>query len=77
MIYFLGVDDTGNIITHLCSVFDKRLVEATHIQHHQAGRNTRGVTRFEGNALEKIINDGDNNFDMNKAKQFINELIAR
>ena len=76
MIYLLGVDDTGNIIAHLCSVFDKRLVEATHIQHHWAGRNTRGVTQFEGNALEKIINDGDNNFDMNKAKQFINKLIA-
>ena len=77
MIYLLGIDDAGNIITRLCSVFDKRLIKATHIQHHWAGRNTRGVTQFEGSALEHIIKEGDNNFDMDEAKQFINELIAR
>lgn len=75
MIYLLGVDDSGNIIAHLCSVFDQRLIEATRIQHHWAGRNTRGVTQFEGSELEKIIKDGKNNLDETTAQQFIEKLI--
>ena len=78
MIYLLGVDDKGKIVARLCSSFDSRLVEGTNIQHHWAGRNTRGVTQFVGNALKEILADKDGTqIDVEKAKAFLEELISK
>ena len=78
MIYLLGVDEDGHIVARLCSSLDERLIAATNIQHHWAGRNTRGVTQFVGHAL-KVILDAPNGsvIDDEKAKRFIDELISR
>lgn len=78
MIYLLGIDDDGSIIARLCSAFDNRLVDATNIIHHWAGRNSRGVAQFIGHALTQILNDKNGTIiNKNKAMSFIEELINR
>lgn len=78
MIYVLGVDDKGKIVARLCSSFDSRLIDGTKIQHHWAGRNTRGVTQFIGTALKDIVADSDGSkIDVAKAKTFLEELISK
>ncbi|MBQ3021981.1 MAG: hypothetical protein IJD91_01465 [Clostridia bacterium] len=78
MIYLLGVDNKGEIVASLCSAFDKRLVKATSVQHHWAGRNTRGVTQFIGSSLREILNNQKNTFvDRDKAKEFLRDMISR
>ena len=78
MIYLLGVDDKGNIVARLCSAFDHRLIDGTNIQHHWAGRNTRGVTQFVGNALKEILADNSGTtIDNKKAEEFLEELINK
>lgn len=56
LIYLLGIDEDGKIVSRLCSAFDDRLLDATNVIHHWAGRNTRGVAQFIGTALTKILN---------------------
>lgn len=78
MIYLLGVDDKGNIVARLCSAFDHRLINGTNVQHHWAGRNTRGVTQFVGNALKEILADNNGTtIDKKKAEEFLEELINK
>lgn len=78
MIYLLGIDEDGRIVARLCSSLDKRLIAATNIQHHWAGRNTRGVTQFVGHALKGILDSPNGSvIDYEKAKGFIDELISR
>ena len=78
MIYLLGIDDDGSIIARLCSAFDNRLVDATNIIHHWAGRNSRGVAQFIGHALTQILNDKNGTIiNKNKAMSFIEEMINR
>lgn len=78
MIYLLGIDDDGTIIARLCSAFDSRLVDATNIIHHWAGRNSRGVAQFIGHALTRILNDR-NGTTINKssAEKFLSDLIDK
>ena len=78
MIYLLGVDNNGQIVASLCSCFDKRLIQATSVQHHWAGRNTRGVTQFIGTELRNILNKQEkSSIDKDKAVIFLKELIAK
>ena len=48
------------------------------VQHHWAGRNTRGVTQFIGAGLKNILDKQENSYiDKDKAVIFLNELISR
>lgn len=78
MIYLLGIDDDGTMTARLCSAFDDRLLNATYVNHHWAGRNSRGVAQFIGHALTQILNDEDGTvIDKKKADNFLAELIHR
>ncbi len=78
MIYLLGINDDGAIIARLCSAFDRRLVEATNVIHHWAGRNSRGVAQYIGHALTQILNDNnDTDIDEYVAREFVKDLINR
>ena len=78
MIYLLGVDEDGHLVSRLCSVFDSRLIEATNIQHHWAGRNTRGVTQFVGSALRDILLSNEpTGINKNIAYDFLDVLMSR
>lgn len=78
MIYLLGINDKGKIVASLCSCFDKRLLQTTRLQHHWAGRNTRGVTQFIGDGIRKILDSKENStIDKESAKKFLLDLIGR
>lgn len=79
LFYFIGIDEHGIKNSILCSVYDKRLVDATKIQFHWAGRDTRGVAQFEGKAIANLINTKDftNDIDEDKCKNFVEDLLKR
>ena len=78
MIYLIGINEDKSIITRLCSVFDKRLIEATNIIHHWAGRNSRGVAQFIGKALSDILYDKPRfEFDESTANAFLKDMISK
>jgi hypothetical protein len=76
MIYLVGIGERGEIITRLCSVFDSRLIKATMVQPHWAGRNSRGVAQFLGTALTRILVQPDaSEIDHETATAFLQDLI--
>ena len=77
MIYLIGINEEKEITATLCSVFDKRLVAATNIIHHWAGRNSRGVTQFNGIALECILSEADSVIDEEIAVNHLQNMMCR
>ena len=77
MIYFVGIDYTQNTIkTKLVSMFQDTLISNTVIQEHLAGRNTRGVSQFNGEAVKNIIINEKNVITLQKAKEFLAKILA-
>lgn len=76
MFYFVGVDP-GNIVnTVLVSIFQSDLLEATILLRHWAGRNSRGVSQFEGRVINALIKQPSTKIDETKAKEFLERVIA-
>jgi len=76
MFYFVGVDPGRIVNTVLVSMFQKDLLEATILLKHWAGRNSRGVTQFEGRAINGLIEQPSIEIDESKAKEFLERVIA-
>jgi hypothetical protein len=77
MIYFVGVDYAEKSIkTKLISMFQSTLIDNTVIQAHWAGRNSRGVSQFGGKAVKRIILNESNTMDVQKARAFLEKIIA-
>ncbi len=77
MIYLVGIDyQRKSIKTKLISMFQETLVDNTVIQTHWAGRNSRGVSQFSGQAVKRIILHEGNTIDVKKAKAFLERVIA-
>ena len=78
MIYLLGIDEHKSIVARLVSAFDDRLICATNLQQHWAGRNSRGVAQFNGKALVTILEQKNGSaIDHNEAQAFLKQLIDR
>lgn len=79
MFFFIGIDETGIMNTALVSVFHDQLQETTLLQHHWAGRATRGVAQFNGKTINDILNDNTfkNNICEVKSKEFLKTLLKR
>lgn len=78
MIYLLGIDENKNIVAKLVSAFDDRLIGATNLQQHWAGRNSRGVAQFNGKALVEILEGGNaSHINHDEAEMFLKRLIER
>lgn len=82
LFYFIGINEEGHYKSELCSVYDKKLIEATVLQHHWAGRTTRGVAQFKGDALSKILNDESTDgfrheISSDICKTFLDNLLKR
>ena len=77
MVYLVGINQDKTITAKLCSVFDERLLDATRIVHHWAGRNSRGVAQFSGKALVQILNGGEPIINEQKALEYLQEMIDR
>ena len=74
--FFVGVNiEEEYLVTCLVSIFDKTILNATHIQFHWAGRNSRGVTQLSGD-LKSIFNpDFAEDINISAAQAFLRRLI--
>lgn len=76
MFYFVGVDPDRIVNTVLVSMFQKRLLGSTILLKHWAGRNSRGVSQFEGKTLGSLIREPDYEIDIGTASAFLAKIIA-
>lgn len=76
MFYFIGMDPGKIVKTILVSMFQRNLLESTILLRHWAGRNSRGVTQFEGKAINQLIEQQSIEIDEIKAREFLEEIIA-
>jgi hypothetical protein len=76
MFYFVGVDPGRIVATVLVSMFQRDLLDATILLRHWAGRNSRGVSQFEGRAINKLIEQPSTEIDETKAREFLERVIA-
>lgn len=75
MFYFVGVDTTRIVNTVLVSMFEEKLLGATILLRHWAGRNSRGVTQLEGHSIKGLILSPSQEIDCGKAEDFLKRLI--
>lgn len=75
LIYVVAIDEHKKIFTRLCSMYNRQILNGTRILKHWAGRNSRGVTQYDGTALENVISKFDNTIDINVAEKFINDCL--
>ena len=75
LFYFVGIEPVKIVNTVLISMFQEDLLSATILLKHWAGRNSRGVTQFEGNTIHKLIITPNNDIDSKSAANFLKELI--
>ena len=75
LIYVVAIDENKNISTRLCSMYNKQILGGTRILKHWAGRNSRGVTQYDGVALENVISCFDKSIDKAAAKEFIERCL--
>jgi hypothetical protein len=76
MFYFVGVDPARIVNTVLVSMFQSDLLGATILLRHWAGRNSRGVSQFEGRAITTLIEHPSIEIDESKASDFLERVIA-
>ena len=76
MFYFIGIKPNQIVNKTLISMFQKDLLNSTILLKHWAGRNSRGVTQFEGTILNKLILNSNNEIDIEKSKAFLNTLMC-
>lgn len=76
MFYFVGVDPGKVVNTVLVSMFQKKLLRATILLRHWSGRNSRGVTQFEGTAINHLIVNPEDTIDEDEARAFLQQVIA-
>lgn len=75
LIYLIALDTELPFHTKLCSVFSPHLLQGTNIQFLWAGRDSRGVTQFDGKALRKLLTEPEEEIDIPKAEQFLKDLL--
>lgn len=79
MFFFVGIDETGIVNTVLASVFHDKLQNTTFLQHHWAGRGTRGAAQFNGKIINELLygEQFENNINDNDSKSFLQKLLNR
>lgn len=75
LIYVVAIDEHRHISTRLCSMYNRQMLNGTRIIRHWAGRNSRGVTQYDGSALESTIFEFDCSINSYAAEQFIRTCI--
>ena len=76
MFYFVGVDPGKLVNTVLVSMFQEKLLRATILLKHWSGRNSRGVTQFEGRAINDLIVKPQFSINAEEAGRFLQRVIA-
>jgi len=76
MFYFIGIDPSKIVNTVLISMLQKDLLGSTILLKHWAGRNSRGVSQFEGETVGKPILSPDQSINEGKARQFLERILT-
>ena len=77
-LFFIGLDASRDrVITRLTSVFDSAVLSATRIQHHWAGRSSRGVTQLVGDLGPIFLPEYQSSIDIDKSRAWLLRLIER
>lgn len=76
MFYFVGVDPARIVNTVLVSMFQTDLLASTILLKHWSGRNSRGVSQFEGKTIESLITNPKTDIDTSGSIEFLKRLIA-
>ncbi len=73
----LGIDvAAGSIATRLIPILDATLLASTSVQHHWAGRGSRGVTQLSGNFGQVLRAAYVPRIDIVQSRQFLTNLLA-
>jgi len=75
MFYFVGIDPGRIVSTVLVSMFQSQLLRSTIILGHWAGRNSRGVTQFDGKAINDLIITPKLEIDESTSVDFLRRVI--
>lgn len=75
LVYVVAIDEDRTIQTRLCSMFNRQLLSGTRMIRHWAGRNSRGVTQYEGRALEAIVEDFDVEIDYEASQSILTDFL--
>ena len=75
MFYFVGIDTVKIADSVLVSMFEKKLLTGTILLKHWAGRNSRGVTQFDGSIIHDLILHPSASLDMEAAKSFLRKIV--
>jgi len=75
MFYFIGLDLNNVVGTSLVSMFQNDLLIGTVMLRHWAGRNSRGVTQFDGRAIHKVVLNQENVIDLHAACKHLGTMI--
>lgn len=75
LLYIVAMNGEDKPMTELTSIFQKQIMDKTRIQHHWAGRNSRGVAQFDGHSLEYFVDDANVRIEIEKAKNFLKQLM--
>ena len=76
LFYFVGIDEKTVLHPVLVSIFQKELLGATVTLRHWAGRNSRGVTQFDGSVVGNIIKNYRPSIEVESATEFLEALIG-
>lgn len=76
MFYFIGIEPNKIVNQVLVSMFQIDLLGSTILLKHWSGRNSRGVTQFEGETIHKLVLSPTNNkIDKITSVNFLDSLI--
>ena len=75
LFYIVGIDEDSVLKPILVSIFQKQLLQSTITLRHWAGRNSRGVTQFDGSDIGDMIRKLDPEIDNESAKAFLTKLL--
>jgi len=76
LIFIVGIDEKGNTVTGLYSIFHPLLLSTTNVIRHWAGRNSRGVAQFNGQILNRILSVPSNELNIEHSVRFLEGLLA-
>lgn len=76
MFYFVGVEPGKIVNTILVSMFQKKLLKSTILLRHWAGRNSRGVSQFEGRTISSLVLQPESDIDIQASIHYLNHIIS-
>ena len=74
--YFVGIGNSKISTVSLTSIFEEKLLSATILLKHWSGRNSRGVSQFEGRIISELLKNPDNRIDLAAATAFLESILA-